>query len=410
MLQKFIDTTFYYILIFSLIFGVVFYDSTEGFKFIDELCALALCSLYGYYIFHTPNWSVNKLFLITLFIFFFYLIYSFKINSNVKVAIISDFIIQLKPYLSFFTVYAFAPKLNNQMKKNIQILTLIFSFYLFIIGFVGLFKPTIISILLTHTSRLATASSIMAILYLYCSEYSFKNKLIFVLLLSIGLLSFRSKAYGFFVIAIFAIFYVNNSFKLKFNLKNIGLIFFVLLFTLIVAWEKIDLYFIQGGFGSDRETSDLYARMALYYFSMDIFVDYFPFGSGFATYATVSSANYYSPLYNKYGMDTLFGLTESNPKFMADTYYPALAQFGIVGVILFFSFWFILLKKAISYFTVNNKKNFTISIIIICFFLIECTSDSTFTHNRGMFMMILLALSLKEMKIKKELIQDISKL
>ena len=63
MLQKFIDNTFYYLFVFTLIFGVVFYDAL-GFNFVDELCAIALCGLYAYYVFHTPNWSVNKLFMI----------------------------------------------------------------------------------------------------------------------------------------------------------------------------------------------------------------------------------------------------------------------------------------------------------------------------------------------------------
>ena len=97
-------------------------------------------------------------------------------------------------------------------------------------------------------------------------------------------------------------------------------------------------------------------------------------------------------------MDLLFGLTEDDPKFMADTYYPALAQFGVVGAGLFFLFWVILVRKVFKCFSSLNLKNFTVSLLIIGFFLIECTSDSTFTHNRGMFMMILLALSLREMK------------
>ena len=79
MLQKFIDNTFYYLFVFTLIFGVVFYDAL-GFNFVDELCAIALCGLYAYYVFHTPNWSVNKLFMITLGVFLFYLVYSFAIK------------------------------------------------------------------------------------------------------------------------------------------------------------------------------------------------------------------------------------------------------------------------------------------------------------------------------------------
>ena len=92
MLQKFIDNTFYYLFVFTLIFGVVFYDAL-GLNFVDELCAIALCALYAYYVFHTPNWSVNKLFLVTLGVFLFYLIYSFAIKCNTKAAILSDFII-----------------------------------------------------------------------------------------------------------------------------------------------------------------------------------------------------------------------------------------------------------------------------------------------------------------------------
>ena len=98
-----------------------------------------------------------------------------------------------------------------------------------------------------------------------------------------------------------------------------------LVLTTIVAWDKINLYFIQGGFGGGRAVDDLYARMALYYFSTNVFADYFPFGSGFATYATFASGEYYSHIYNDYGMNIMHGLTASDPKFIADTYYPALA-------------------------------------------------------------------------------------
>lgn len=393
MLQKFIDNTFYYLFVFTLIFGVIFYDAL-GLNFVDELCAIALCGLYGFYIFHTPNWSINKMFLITLCVFLFYLCYSFFIHSNTKAAILSDFIIQLKPYLAFFTVYAFKPVLNKQMKKNLQLLSIIFSIYLLGIGITSLFSLDILHTLLTHQSRLATAATITALLYLYCSEYTLKDKIIFLLLLAVGLLSGRSKMYGFFVIAAFLVFYINENFKLKFTSKNITIFSIAIVAMTIVAWDKINFYFIEGGFGNERETQDLYARAALYYFSIDIFKEYFPFGSGFATYGTFASGQYYSHIYNDLGMDAMQGLTEKDPRFIADTYFPSLAQFGVIGAILFLMFWMRLTKKSIAYFQKENIKDFAISIVIICFFLIECTSDATITHNRGLFIMMLLALTL----------------
>lgn len=393
MLQKFIDNTFYYLFVFTLIFGVIFYDAL-GLNFVDELCAIALCGLYGFYIFHTPNWSINKMFLITLCVFLFYLCYSFFIHSNTKAAILSDFIIQLKPYLAFFTVYAFKPVLNKQMKKNLQLLSIIFSIYLLGIGITSLFSLDILHTLLTHQSRLATAATITALLYLYCSEYTLKDKIIFLLLLAVGLLSGRSKMYGFFVIAALLVFYINENFKLKFTSKNITIFSIAIVAMTIVAWDKINFYFIEGGFGNERETQDLYARAALYYFSIDIFKEYFPFGSGFATYGTFASGQYYSHIYNDLGMDAMQGLTEKDPRFIADTYFPSLAQFGVIGAILFLMFWMRLTKKSIAYFQKENIKDFAISIVIICFFLIECTSDATITHNRGLFIMMLLALTL----------------
>ncbi len=402
MLQKFIDNTFYYLFVFALVFGVVFYDATRYFSFVDEICAIVLCALYGYYVFHTPNWSVNKLFLVTLGVFFFYLFYSLAIQCNSKAGIVTDFIIQIKPYLAFFTVYAFKPVLNETMKRNLRLLAVLFSIYLLGVGITVPFTSKILDALLHHESRLATAATIMALLYLYCSNYTLKDKVIFLLILSIGLLSGRSKIYGFFVLATFVVFYVNGSFELKFNKKNVVLFSLASVAVLIAAWSKINFYFIEGGIGNPRDAYDYYARAALYFFSVDIFKDYFPFGSGFATYATFASGQYYSHIYNDYGMDIMHGLNERHPDFIADTYYPALAQFGVVGLFLFFAFWGILTKKALINFSKVNLKDFTINILIILFFLIECTSDATITHNRGLFMMMLLALSLNSQYKSKQ--------
>lgn len=394
MLQKFIDNTFYYLFMFALVFGVVFYDATSYFSFVDEICAIALCALYGYYVFHTPDWSVNKLFLVTLGVFFFYLVYSLAIHCNSKAGIVTDFVIQIKPYLAFFTVYAFKPVLNVTMKRNVRLLAVLFSVYLLGVGLTVPFTSTVLDALLRHESRLATAATILALLYLYCSKYTLKDKIVFLLMLSIGLLSGRSKMYGFFVLSAFVVFYVNESFELRFNKRNVALFALATVAVLVVAWGKINFYFIEGGIGNPRDASDYYARAALYYFSVDIFKDYFPFGSGFATYATYASGQFYSHIYNDYGMDLMHGLNERQPDFIADTYYPALAQFGVAGLVLFFAFWGVLVRKTLRNFSKADLKDFTINMLIILFFLIECTSDATITHNRGLFMMMLLAMSL----------------
>ena len=94
----------FFLFIFMLLFGILLYGAI-GFDYTDELCALGLFSTFGIFLFHTPNWSFNKVFLLTIGIFIFYICYSLYIGSNTKTAILADAIVQIKPYLAFFSRY-----------------------------------------------------------------------------------------------------------------------------------------------------------------------------------------------------------------------------------------------------------------------------------------------------------------
>ena len=400
--QAFINRHFFNLTLFALIFGVMFYDMIDmlGFSFTDELCVLFALFLFGYRLFASASWQFNRAFLFTLIVFIFYLVYSLVIQSNTRGAILTDFIIQIKPYLSFFCIYALRPVFSDNQKKIIRQLIALCSIYVLMVGLAGIVNEDVIKYTFAHPSRLATASSILALLYLYCSDYTVTDKFIFMLILAIGLFSTRSKHFGFFVICTLLVFYLNRSSRMKFSFRNVFFVLAALSLTALAAWKKIYYYFVTGGFGTGRSADDLYARMALYYFSTLVLRDYFPFGSGFASYATYASGESYSSVYGKYNMNSMFGLTKSSHDFIADTYYPALAQFGYVGVALFFFFWIRLLKKAVGMFLKGFIKESVMAIMMVVFFLIECTTDSTLTHNRGMFVMMLLGLVFADLKTK----------
>ncbi|MDH6358232.1 O-antigen ligase domain-containing protein [Parabacteroides sp. PF5-9] len=401
MIQEAINKSFYYLFLFTLVFGVVLYD-TLGFSYTDEICTLLLMVLYFVHVYNTKDWGFNRLFAFVLGVFLFYLVYSFYIGSNVRNAIIMDFVIQLKPYIGFFCVYAICPKFTKNQKLILRQVALLFSLYLLVIGVIGFMSNSFFLFMMQHESRFATAVTILAVVYLYCGDYSAKDKLIYLLILSIGLISGRSKFYGFYALSIFVVLFVHRSFEMKFNVKNIVFLLVIIAGVLFVARDKITLYFVEGGFGSGRQEADLYARMALYYFSLELFANYFPFGTGFATYGTWASSEYYSKIYNQLGMDQMHGLTENaSPNFIADTYYPALAQFGVVGAVLFFIFWIHWLIKTLKGYRSGFYQEGIIGLLIIAFFLIECTSDATITHNRGLFMMMMLALLLSDMSPHK---------
>jgi len=93
-------------------------------------------------------------------------------------------------------------------------------------------------------------------------------------------------------------------------------------------------------------------------------------------------------------------LSKSYSAFIADTYYPSLAEFGVVGLVLFVLFWFYIIKKAFSFFMKTNDTRLIImSLLIIGFLAIENVADATFTSNRGFFMMIFLGLILSEQNV-----------
>lgn len=396
MLQEFINNTFYKFFIFALTFGLLLYG-TIGFDGIDELLAAILLIFFTGFVFKTDNWEINRIFLITFGVFVFYLGYSFYIGSNIPKAIISDFIIQFKPYLAFFAVYSMRPFFNTQKKKKLLLFCLICWFLLFILGLSSLYNRFIISQVMFHQAFYASCIIALALIYLYCSNDTKKDRIIFILLLTAGLFSTRSKFYGVYALAIMLILLSPYLKNIKINFKTILLGLITIGLIAAVGWQKIDLYFAVSG--EEDVTKGLLARLTLYMTSLDVLQDYFPFGSGFASFASFSSGVYYSDLYVKYGIDKIWGMNSTNYNYIADTYYPCLAQFGVVGIILFTAFFFYLIRLSYSMFKRNQQpKYFIITTLIISYFLIESIADATFTGHRGFFMMMLLGLVLAEQK------------
>ncbi|GHU81780.1 hypothetical protein FACS189415_0840 [Bacteroidia bacterium] len=399
--QEFINNTFFKLFIFTLLFGLISYG-TIGYDGMDEICACLLIVLFGYVMFNSKDWNINKVFLVTLGIFLFYFIYSLAIKSNVNRAIIKDLVIQLKPYVAFFAVYQLGPVFSKRQKSILQLICVACWVPLLILGILSLFKDRIIFDAMFHVSYYAACATALALIYFYCAEGTTKDKIIFILLLSVGLFSTRSKFYGIYALSIMLILFAPYLKDLKFNLKTIFFGLVVVVGIIFVGWQKIDLYFAFSAEADAVETG-LIARLMLYATSARIFVDYFPFGSGLGSFASYSSGVYYSDIYAKYGIDKIYGMNSVDYSFIADTYYPCLAQFGVAGVLLFILFFIYLFRKSYQIFKQNPQvKYLIITVLIICYFLIESIADATFTGHRGFFMMLLLGLVFSEQKHELE--------
>lgn len=379
------NNLFFYFFLFSYVFGVLLYDYIN-FSSTDELLAFFLVLFAGMIIYERRSLRGVLPLLVMGGIFLFYTIYSFAIHSNVPQAILKDLVVQIKPFLGFYCVYLLAPVLSQKQKRFLAVFCLIVGGLLLIIGLTDH-----IFTIFSHPSRFATAAIATALLFLYCSTYSWSDMIVFIILLSIGFFSTRSKFYGFWGISVFLIVYFKAGGQLKFNLKSILVLSCIGLIGSWLAWRKIDLYYIDGMM-SARE---MWSRPAMMLTSVQIVIDYLPFGSGLASFGTYFSGEYYSPTYAEYGINHLWGISKETKFFICDAFYPELAQFGLVGIGLYFFFWFLIIREAVRK-GKHMQRLVIIPFLIFIFFLIEGIADATFTHNRGFFVLMILGMILSE--------------
>ena len=97
-----------------------------------------------------------------------------------------------------------------------------------------------------------------------------------------------------------------------------------------------------------------HVRLGMYIASFNISTDFFPFGSGMGTFASLSSiAGQYSEIYYDYGVSNIGA---NSPQEVAlghhtllDTYWPHIfGELGLFGTILFLYLWFFPFKLAMS--------------------------------------------------------------
>jgi len=75
-------------------------------------------------------------------------------------------------------------------------------------------------------------------------------------------------------------------------------------------------------------------RMALYVGSLAVARDFFPLGAGLGRFGSYMSQAHYSPIYDRYGLDAVFGLGPDHPEAISDTFWPmALGELGPLGVL-----------------------------------------------------------------------------
>ena len=201
-----------------------------------------------------------------------------------------------------------------------------------------------------------------------------------------GLFTDRSKFYTEFILFVFIGFFWK---KARISWHLIVPIIFLAVLSIIVNFEKFSLYFVSG-------IDSGVARSLLYFNAISILKDFFPFGSGFGSYATDTSGKYYSDMYYKYDLDTVYGLSEldygTDSNFFSDTFYPVLiGEFGLIGIVLFVFFW---IKR--YYNILHNDFNIKFFFFLLFFILVESIASPTFVTMTSLPLMFIIAMMTKE--------------
>ncbi len=385
------------------------------FMIFDELI-LALMFFLGILdMLYNRNWKKYKILLAGTGILTFYMFYSvFAYSYNVPKAIIKDFIIWMKPVIAFGITYAIMPEFSRAQKQIIRVI----SGGLCLLGF-GLYFTPLFWVTLFHEYYLGSLFLCTAVVFLITADNDEKyvlgrNLKKIVLILLAGLVCGRSKYFGSVVVLLFMIYVYRPGIFSKMTLKN-GLIVFALFAgVIVVAWEKIKFYFITGGDPTSVFDEDLMvtvARPMLYVAGVLVLWDHFLLGSGLASFATSPSSTdiNYSNLYYEYGLDNVWGLSPSYDSFISDTFYPALAQFGMVGVVLFIYVWVWFGQKLRLVIRKNGIVPFIVGVSIITLLLIDSIAAPGIINSFGEMLMAVMGIVLAPVRnISKEEAKEIS--
>lgn len=315
----------------------------------------------------------------------FYLVYSLLIQVTTFRGVYLDLLQQLRPYAVFYLTWMMAPDFSPKQKKRIK-WVMLFSFFSYLILFK--IKPSVVTPYGGEESAaLGQIALCCAMVYYLFSKQTKRNRNIAILIMLLGLVSGKSKYFGECVVFIALVIFV----KSKINFTSVSTLLKVAALGCVViffTWTKFNAYYVEG-FQDDAQEM---ARPLTYETGMEImFKDYIPFGSGLGSFGTAAAAKEYSPLYYDYKLDMVWGLTPENPMFLADAFYPTLAEYGIVGLFFFLWFW---KRRLWECNKIPNIVYYRMALMAILALALESTADSSYLSGKGMGYFMVLALCL----------------
>ena len=361
---------------------IAFYNDSGVMSYIDEFMTLILI-LYTFSKARAKSvnrlpWKEYNMFLVVL---TFYFVYSLILQVNVPLAATRDVAQWIRPFSVIYCTWILNPQFTKKQK-----MTMLYSMIATLVTWL-FYHPTALNGVEAEFPVLGQLAMCTGMAWYLFTDYKKENLYFATFLMITGMLAPKSKYLGEVVCFIYIMYFMKGKLNFK-SPKIIAVFVMVAAVMLYVTWFKFEAYYVSGF----QENAERMARPESFKVAFGkIIWEYFPFGSGFGTFGTAAAAKIYSPLYYKYNLDSIWGLSPDNPMFLADVFYPTLAQFGVVGIGLFIAFWkrmILRLNKLI------DMRYYRVAFMAVACLAIEQAADSSFLSGKGMGFCMLIGLCL----------------
>lgn len=374
------------VLIYALIFQSLIQKYIDLFRYFDEILALITIPIILKTLFINDNAKIKRYDLIIvcmLVLLFFVGIYSNLMYKYQPLIIaLYDVILVNK----FFLVYylgniinrdGFIEKYKNKIAMHIKFIILLL-FALTIAHYtIGIFPTTEVryninvnELFFGHPTGLASTCVFLLGMVIILDK-KVNTKFVYMIIAML-FSTLRMKAIAFSIVFIVMTIYISKSNK-KITFSKTAILGII---CALVAYERINYYF----FSLDS------TRAVLLNTSFKIAKDYFPFGTGFATYASYFSSVNYSPIYSLYKIRV-------TTSFISDCFWPMiLGQFGILGTILYLICLFFVFRKIQANFSIETKYQYISKLAILGYLLIASTAESAFVNPNAISLAFLIGL------------------
>lgn len=352
------------------------------FNYFDEIICLIVIIRYFILILRgkiklrrTQFYMLVLIFLISIIGILGNILFEFQSTYYVLIDIFSCF----RMFLLYICIQSFDidfERITKKLNFIFKILTVIIFFF----GVINLFVDIGMSYDLRYEIRSYTflysnpgslVTTLVAMIALLNLDYK-KNKIWIILNLLSMVFTLRGIGIACCGIYILLRFILNK--KVKVNIFSWVII---LILCLFLGKNQLETYFFS------QETP----RSLLLVKSIEIALDYFPFGTGFGTFGSDVTKTTYSQLYYDYNIYKNYWLSKENPSLLTDNYWPMiLSQFGIIGMILCILLLYFMYKD-ISY-KLNPRNN--ISLIFIFVYVIISNIAAQLLAHPDCFVIIMI--------------------